>query len=334
MKISIKYLFIFPFLLCSLFVVLSCSSIRKNTTALQKQSAGNLLYQADPTIFYDKGQYYLYGTNGGNADSGFKVFISKDLKSWQLSNKNNGWALVKGNAFGTKGFWAPQVFLYRGKYYMAYTANEQIAIAQSNNPEGPFTQKIIRPIDTTIKEIDPFVFIDTDGKIYLYHVRLQNGNRIFVAQLNDSLSAIIPNTVQECISAVNNPQPWENTKSVSWTVTEGPCVIKRKDDYCMFYSANDFRNPDYAVGYATANSPIGPWTKYSGNPIISRQLSGIKGTGHGDILKDEKDDWWYVLHTHYSDSVVGPRKTAIVQFRFNSTNNVVIDTSSFRYLKM
>ena len=328
-----KHLFIRSILLCSLLVMLSCSSVHKNSTATQTQSAGNFLYQADPTIFYNKGTYYLYGTNGGYADSGFKVFTSKDLKSWRLSNKNNGWALVKGSAYGTKGFWAPQVFLYNGKYYMAYTANEQIAIAQSNSPEGPFTQKTIQPIDTSIKEIDPFVFIDVDGNIYLYHVRLQNGNRIFVAQLNDSLSAILPNTAEECISAVNNPQSWENTKSVSWTVTEGPCVIKRGADYCMFYSANDFRNPDYAVGYATAKNPNGPWIKYSGNPIISRQLTGIKGTGHGDVLKDEKNNWWYVFHTHFSDTVVGPRKTAIIPFRFNASGNVVIDTSSFRYLK-
>lgn len=316
-----------------LFAALSCSSPNKSRTSVQNGDTDKFLYQADPTIFYDKGTYYLYGTNGGNADSGFKVFLSKDLKSWRLSTRNNGWALTKGTAYGTKGFWAPQVFHYNDKYYMAYTANEQIAIAQSDSPEGPFTQRIIQPIDTSIKEIDPFVYIDGDGKIYLYHVRLQNGNRIFVAQLNNDLSAIIPNTVQECISAANNPQPWENTKSVSWTVTEGPCVIKSSNKYYMLYSANDFRNPDYAVGYATADTPEGPWTKYTGNPIISRQLLHINGTGHGDLLKDKNDNWWYVFHTHRSDTTVGPRKTAIIQVRFNDSGKVTADANSFQYLE-
>jgi xylan 1,4-beta-xylosidase len=319
--------------LCLLLATLSCSSSHKNNTVVQNQRSGNYIYQADPTIFYDKGTYYLYGTNDRNADSGFKVFVSKDLQNWQLSKANNGWALTKGSAYGTKGFWAPQVFYYKHKYYMAYTANEQIAIAQSDSPEGPFTQNIIQPIDTSVKEIDPFVFIDTNGKIYLYHVRLQNGNRIFVAQLNDSLSAIVPNTAHECISAVNNPQQWENTKKVTWTVTEGPSVIKRATNYYLFYSANDFRNPDYAVGYATAGSPEGPWIKHNNNPIISRQLTGINGTGHGDLFKDKTNNWWYVLHTHYNDTVAGPRKTAIFQLGFNAPGNVVVDTSSFRYLK-
>ncbi len=316
-----------------LLAIQGCSLLHKNNAADQNQSSNNFIYQADPTIFYGKGTYYLYGTNERNADSGFKVFVSKDLLRWQLSRAYNGWALTKGNAYGTKGFWAPQVFQYKDKYYIAYTANEQIAIAQSESPEGPFTQRIIQPIDTSVKEIDPFIFINTDGKVYLYHVRLKNGNRIFVAQLNDSLSAIIPNTLHECISAVNSPQQWENTKGVSWTVTEGPCVIKRNTDYCMFYSANDFRNPDYAVGYATASSPEGPWTKYTGNPIISRQLTGINGTGHGDLLKDRKNNWWYVLHTHYNDTVTSPRKTAIIRLGFDTDGNLVADTNSFRYLE-
>src|SRR3954466_262334 len=100
-----------------LLAALSCSSLHKNNTVVQNQGTGNYIYQADPTIFYDKGTYYLYGTNERNADSGFKVFISKDLLSWQLSRAYNGWALTKGNAYGTKGFWAPQVFHYKDKYY-------------------------------------------------------------------------------------------------------------------------------------------------------------------------------------------------------------------------
>ena len=76
-----KYLFVFAMLLTAI----SCSSLHKANTSVQKQAAGSFLYQADPTIFYDKGVYYLYGTNGSNADSGFRVFISKDLKNLRTS---------------------------------------------------------------------------------------------------------------------------------------------------------------------------------------------------------------------------------------------------------
>ncbi|MGE8380387.1 MAG: family 43 glycosylhydrolase, partial [Sphingobacterium sp.] len=141
----------------------------------------NAIFQADPTIFYDNGYYYLYGTNGdGDKQLGFKVYRSKDLKQWAGPiGAKAGFALVKEDVFGTKGFWAPQVWSEQGKFYMAYTADEQIAIAISDSPMGPFKQVIAKTLIDGGKQIDPYVFRDSDGKKYLFHVRLVEGNRIF-----------------------------------------------------------------------------------------------------------------------------------------------------------
>jgi len=294
---------------------------------------GDSIYLADPTIFYHEGTYYLYGTGGRK---GFLVYTSPDMKSWKgPAGLKDGYALFKGDAYGTSGFWAPQVFYTAGRFYMAYTANEHIAIAESDSPLGPFRQQVIKPVSGTGRQIDPFVFIDDDGKKYLYHVRVANGNRIFVAELKDDLSDIKPRTAKECISAT---APWENTAHASWPVTEGPTVLKHKNLYYLFYSANDFRNIDYAVGYATASAPYGPWKKFSGNPIISRQNTGHNGTGHGDFIRDEQGGLWYVLHTHHSNSRVSPRATAIVKARFvkdgSKPDKVVMEAPSFRYLRL
>jgi xylan 1,4-beta-xylosidase len=281
---------------------------------------------ADPTIFADKGMYYLYGT--GRPD-GFPVYTSTDLVKWER-HKNN--ALLMGDSYGTKGFWAPQVFKYKGKYYMAYTANEQIAIAESESPLGPFKQKAIKALSDQGKQIDPFIFKDTDGKLYLYHVRLQNGNRIFVARLNEDLSGIDEATATECVHAESG---WENTANAQWPVSEGPTVIKRGSLYYLFYSANDFRNIDYAVGYATALSPTGPWTKYNGNPILSRANTEKNGTGHGDIFKAGDGRLYYVFHTHNSNGKVSERLTAIMQLSVSkgSPDKFTVIPGSFRYLE-
>ena len=271
---------------------------------------------ADPAILNDKGVYYLYGTVGGNADNGFQVYLSTDLKKWRLSTETpDGFALKKGDAYGDKGFWAPHVFKYRNRYYMAYVANENIAIAVSDFPYGPFTQEIKAPLAAPVKQIDPFVFFDK-GKIYMYHVRLTKGNRLFVAEMNEDLSAIKEETLRECLSAEDK---WENTAGSEWPVAEGPTVIKRKGLYYFIYSANDFRNPDYAVGYATASDPMGNWNKYRQNPILTKKQAGINGPGHGDLFYDKKGRMYYVFHTHQSDTRVGPRKTAIVEARFVKT---------------
>lgn len=295
----------------------------------QKNNGNNPLL-ADPTIFYHKGTYYLYGTGSGNKPNGFKVFTSVDKKNWI----DRGHALKEGESFGDKGFWAPQVFEYNRKFYMAYTASEHIALAEADSPLGPFTQKVIKPIDANTRMIDPFVFFDS-GKIYLYHVRLQNGNRIFVAELNDDFSTIKEGTLKECINA--SSQPWEDTQNAKWKVAEGPTVLKHRSLYYMLYSANDFRNPDYAIGYATAPTPTGPWNKYTGNPIISRKDVKINGPGHGDVLIDKNGKMLYVLHVHNSNIMVSPRKTAIVNIKFvkekNAPDKIIADFSTFRFLK-
>jgi beta-xylosidase len=297
--------------------------------AAQNIIADNNPFMADPTIFFYKGTYYLYGTGGGNKDDGIKVFTSTDKKNW----KDQGYVLKKGESYGTKGFWAPQIFEYNKRFYIAYTANEHIAIASGDNPLGPFTQKMLSPISSPVRMIDPFVFFDK-GRIYLYHVRLDNGNRIFVAQLNKNLTTIDTTTLTECIHAT---EYWEDTQNVNWKVTEGPTILKHKKYYYLIYSANDFRNPDYAIGYAVSKSPTGPWKKYQDNPILSQKDVGINGTGHGDIFIDKNRKINYVFHTHYSNNKVAKRRTAIINFQFEKnkkeTYKIIALKNTFHFLQ-
>jgi len=309
----------------------ACS--QEKSTDKPAETKANAILLADPTIFYDSGTYYLYGTTGGETPlngQGFMVYTSSDLQKWEgPAGAQNGLALKKGDAFGDKGFWAPQVLKYNNKFYMIYTANENIAIASSTSPLGPFKNESQKPIIETGNQIDPFIFIDEDGKKYLYHVRLTKGNRIFVAEINDDLQSIKPETLTECISGT---LPWENTQNTDWPVTEGPTVLKYDGLYYLIYSANDFRNPDYAVGYATSKSPLGPWEKSTDSPIISRKNVKQSGIGHGDVFWDKNNKMHYVLHTHFSESTVSPRKTGIISIDFNG-KTLKADSGSFVFFE-
>jgi len=283
------------------------------------------VYLADPTIFSFNGLYFLYGTEP-TPETGFPVLVSTDLIEWNKPKKasNNGYALMKGKqTFGSTGFWAPQIIAYKSKFYMLYTANENIALAESKSPYGPFTQKKIGALPSDTKQIDPFLFFDENGKKYLYHVRLGGGNKIFVAEFKDDFSGIKTETLKECISAENG---WEDTKRIpAPPIAEGPTVLKHKGVYYLFYSSNDFRNIDYAVGYATSNSPMGPWMKNPKNPIINRTVIGKNGTGHGDVFKDEKGQFFYVYHSHHSESEVLPRQTFLIGLKFVENDQTKID---------
>lgn len=305
----------------AMFVLTTGISCTENSQARHTATAEDSkpIFLADPTIFSHDRTYYLYGTSGHDSDQGFEVYTSKDMKSWKgPEGVNEGYALKKEDVFGDQGFWAPQVFHYNDTFYMAYTANENIAIVTSPSPLGPFTQRNKKPLAAPVKQIDPFIFIDDDGKKYLYHVRLTEGNRLFVAEMTDDFSATRPETLQEIISA---EEPWENTRNVEWPVAEGPSVLRHNDLYYLVYSTNDFRNPDYAVGYAVSEHPLGPWRKHPGNQILSRKEVGQNGPGHGDFISNEKEELFYVLHTHYSESEVSPRRTAVVKAQFRKAGN-------------
>lgn len=90
---------------------------------------------ADPFILYDKGTYYAYGTG---SDNGIPVYVSKDLKNWSSPSGDNTvyLALDKRDSYGNKWFWAPEVYLIDGTYYMYYSAEEHICVATSQSPLG------------------------------------------------------------------------------------------------------------------------------------------------------------------------------------------------------
>lgn len=290
------------------------------------------IFIADPTIYKENGTYILYGTSQGNLERkglGFLAFTSDNLTDWDGPNgTSGGFALRLQSAFGNQGFWAPQVLKHDNLYYMAYTANEKIGLATSDNPLGLFTNSG-SSINDEVKQIDPYIFIDDDGKKYLYHVRFNNGNKIYVAELNDDLETIKEETLTEIIAA---EEQWENTQNQAWSVAEGPTVFKEDDTYYLIYSANDFRNQDYAVGYATSDNPLGPWKKSENNPIIHGSDVGEYGVGHGDLLRDQNDKMLYVLHAHNSSTAVHPRVSAIIELELTS-GELKSKPDSFRRLQ-
>lgn len=221
-----------------------------------------------------------------------------------------GRLLHKDDTYGTGSFWAPQLFCVGDSFGLAYAANEHVAIAYSREVTGPYRQAKECTVYEGTKTIDPYLFVDDDGTVYLYHVRLTGENAIWVSRLNDDMQTLQDSGSCKCVGAEGG---WENTTG-GYAVCEGPTVIKDRGMYYLLYSCNDFRNIDYAVGYAYSTSPTGPWTKAPG-PVLSRHHLGINGTGHGDLFRDKKGKWWYVFHVHASNAEVGMRRTMLIPLR-------------------
>jgi len=267
---------------------------------------------ADPYILFYNDTYYAYGTS--RAD-GFEVYSSKDMKSWERSPRL---ALSKEDSYGDKWFWAPEVYYVEEdkKFYMFYSVEEHVCVATSDSPLGPFVQDEKKPIREE-KGIDTSVFFDEDGKAYLYFVRFTNGNVIWCAELKDNLKEIKEETLTQCVEAT---EPWE---LVFGKVVEGPSIVKQGGLYYMFYSANDFRSQDYAVGYATSDSPFGPWRKSEKNPLLHK-VEELVGTGHGAPFLDRSGGYRYIFHAHKSRTEVNQRNSYIIDMSLAGKERVSI----------
>ena len=130
---------------------------------------------------------------------------------------------------------------------------------------------------------------------------------IWCAELKDNLKEIKEETLTQCIEAV---EPWE---MVFGKVAEGPSILKKEGVYYLVYSANHFESKNYGVGYATSNSPMGPWKKYEGNPIL-QHADGLMGTGHGAPFCCKDGSWKYIFHAHWDSTKVQPRTSYIKDF--------------------
>lgn len=309
----------------------------------------------DPSVFSADGKYRLVGTESRlpgeqkRMPSVFPLYASTNLVTWERVATPNGHArlLARKDAFGGDGFWAPQLFRFGSRYGLAYTADFRWGIATADRPEGPFKPRMAFPKGSG-QAIDPYVFLDDDGRIYAYY----SGTGIMVVELKPDLSG----TLGRPTNCIMNDRPWEQTPLTSefktlnrvfetgeWEsycgssyTVEGPTVLKRHGKYVLFYSANDFRSPDYCICVAVADSPCGPWRKLQDAPVVGRRETGCNGTGHGDVFFDASGAMWYVLHVHDSPVRISPRRTGLIRLEesvdADGFPHYAADVRSFRLL--
>jgi GH43 family beta-xylosidase len=272
--------------------------------AVQMQAAQKLPL-ADPFILYHDNQYYAYGTSDPN---GIVVYTSDDLRFW---TKQPSLALHKNNSYADRWFWAPEVYYLNGQFYMYYSADEHICVATSDSPLGPFVQNVQQPM-LPDKAIDNSLFIDDDGKAYLFFVRFTDGNAIWMAELNNDYKTIKTNTLRLCLTA--NTSGWEADLG---KVVEGPFVVKHNGYYYLTYSANDYRSQNYGVGFAHTTNLSGTWSKSGDNPILQKP-KGLFGAGHHCLFRDKDNKLKMAFHAHKNETAVNPRETYITSVGFTT----------------
>lgn len=291
---------------------------------------------ADPGIFKDSdGTYYLYSTGNG-----FPAFSSKDLVNWKFEKRvftgvDRKWA--------TTAFWAPEVFKNNEKYYLTYTAAvtgtspKKIGLAVSDSPLGPFVDVSNQPFyqqNEKTGTIDSHFFIDDNKRVYLYYTSNSSSGYLPEARKNRSEIWVVE-IAEDFSSPIGKPQmltfpeqSWELNPDRNFNWNEGAYIVKHNNTYYLMFSADCFSSPDYAVGYATSDSPTGPFVKSANNPILSRKgVPGVSGTGHHAVVMSPDDsEMFCIYHSHHDiNNPSGIRMISIDRMGFDNKGKIYIN---------
>jgi GH43 family beta-xylosidase len=279
---------------------------------------------ADPNVAAFGCKFYIYATTDGFAGWGgnqFYVWSSDDLITWERSEEPfltlNG---TDGNVpWATGNAWAPTIAEKDGKYYFYFSGQnptydrKTIGVAVADSPEGPFTAEPTAMILnneelTTGQAIDPDAFLDPlSGKHYFYW---GNGSPL-VAELADDMVSLKPDST-------SNITGLEDFR-------EGLFMVYREPFYHLTYSIDDTGSENYRVGYATADSPVGPFT-YRGVILQKDVEKGILATGHNSILNVPGTDEWFIVYHRFS--IPGGdgthRETTIDELHFDAETGLIL----------
>ena len=260
---------------------------------------------ADPCVLFYEGTYYCYATS---ESVGYHVYTSTDLVNWTDAGACTGkmWGF-------DRWYWAPEVIEKDGRFYMIATVNEHIGIAVADSPLGPFV-----PEENWLyeKSIDGHIFMDDDGRAYLYYVSWQTDYAIYGCELTEDLRSVKPETTRMVLRATD---PWEK---VDGDCVEGPYMLKHNGLYYLTYSGTVYTSDQYAVGYATSDSPLGDFTRYEANPVLNFNAA-VHGPGHHSFTTSADGELWIVYHRHNSTEAIHPRMTCIDRVRFAPTSSGV-----------
>lgn len=264
---------------------------------------------ADPVVFRHGGKYYAYTTytpDFPRMPRGIRLYTSPDLVKWE----DKGFVLKNEDSWGDSRFWAPDIVEKDGTFYLYYAADERMCVATAKSPEGPFKQEKEQPIEPSSIKIDGHVFEDDDGQRYFYYVTFGDGNEIWGGKLNDDMVTVDPGSLKVMVKP---DQPWERHQ---WPVTEGPEILKHKGTYYLTYSGSHFENREYAVGYATSDSPLGPWEKFEFNPVMKSTAYGHGTAHHCFTTSPDGKETFIVYHRHNTLKETEPRALSIDRVRF------------------
>jgi arabinan endo-1,5-alpha-L-arabinosidase len=252
-------------------------------------------YFADPFVLRWDDRYVAYGTGSWVDGRIFEVLESPDLATW---TRVGGALEAIDPALGTD-CWAPEVVEAEGRFWLYYSVGfddvgHHLRVAVADHPFGPFVDSGVNLTPHERFAIDPHPFRDADGTWYLYYARdVLTGARVgtqIAVDLLPEMTALGGRT-RAVLEATADWQLYQASRSMygstyDWHTLEGPAVCYRDGRYYCFYSGGSWQTTGYAVAWASAPSPLGPWTEppTATGRLLAAVAGHVRGPGHNSLV--------------------------------------------------
>ena len=315
--------------------------------AEQRKPLVTNIFTADPSAHVFDGKIYVYPSHdlphdGEDNDNGDE-YIMEDyhilsMDSLDAPCVDNGEALnMRDVPWVSNQMWAPDCVYRNGKYYLIFPARDKdgifrIGVAVSESPVGPFKPEADYMQGTY--SIDPAVFTDDDGQVYMYNGGLWGGQlEKWVTGKFDpegkepekDAPAVCPLTAKLKDNIIELAEPMKPLQILDENgeplkagdedrrYFEDPWMHKYNDTYYFSYSTGT----THYIVYATSKDPQGPFT-YRG-----RILEPVIGwTTHHSIVEIE-GKWYLFYHDcELSGGINHRRNVKYTELKYNEDGTI------------
>jgi len=254
------------------------------------------------TVFAE-GRYYLFGstdTNIWGPGYGFDCYTSQDLQEWEGPRPV---FRPHPDFWSEENFWAPEVYAYRGRYYLLATfkvkatGRRGTGVLVADAIDGPYQPVSEGPVTPPHWDaLDGSLYVDDEGSPWMIFchewTEIQDGT-VCLTQLEPDLSRAVG---EVSVLFAGSQGPWLTPKSNrrfpvgEAFVTDGP-YLHRSESGTLVMLWSSFRHERYALGAATSPSGDirGPWVHQS-QPLYADD------GGHGMIFRGLDGQFRLTLH--------------------------------------
>jgi hypothetical protein len=269
---------------------------------------------ADPVVLFFKGEYWVF--TSANAT----YWHSPDFVSW-------GQVAAKGlpPADG-----APALVVLAGRLHLLPSGARGL-YATDDPGEGVWTA-----VADTATYSDPELFLDDDGRLYLYYGSSERGP-ISGVELDPADGFKVVRGPVECIAGDPANRGWEvygedhrggpyrgRMRLDPWI--SGAAMIKHGGRYYLQYAAPTDDSATSANGVFVASSPLGPFAYAPYSPYARRASGFVNGIGHGHTFADATGHLWYVAGVSTSPRAGRARRLALFPAGFLPDGQLAVDT--------